>query len=586
MNHLPEREFYHELDLLKKKQQQLTEPKEPIKKKRPKSKSDKCSSRASSHHFDHFICPNDYETKRNITERISFADDGNSICSWQLDFDGSITCKKRDNLSRLSSATSRPRTSRTESHCRKQTSRLSNIQDDYELLNSLKNYRSKSISPTRSQLNDSKYQKELEGDAKFYSDLTYDKLKAVDHTIKRDPIKDIPITSRIPLFKKVMEDKEHKSQLARLNSAIKLQSQMKPFHFYERSNARSSSRRCLSRSLSTPQLGNCDFSDNEDVDSTSFKAKPFPKNLFCNFFHYKMWEDNYFRALNKKLRAEELLKISKFPPSMAKREEEKKKNEAIDELEQAQAVTPSILKQSVEFSPILSKKKRMRKKLRKTKSAIASSRSQFAKSYIFDTKRDRDKGSVKSDTTATTMNTLKHRETPSDNITPIYPVNRPNLAATLRYEWSREKIKHYKETKEMLMRDKFRRPSWGVKNTHAFQQLAHEASNDEEIALRLATRKAEQKLRQEEHELNMEMMKQRVKTAPLLLEGPTQLAPRLGHIYHNCDIADDKKKLDGLIQQNNLLKVPVMHHKSNRPGSTISSTDSKRSESTYNTKTT
>ena len=84
----------------------------------------------------------------------------------------------------------------------------------------------------------------------------------------------------------------------------------------------------------------------------------------------------------------------------------------------------------------------------------------------------------------------------------------------------------------------------------------------------------------------MEMMKQRVKTAPLLLEGPTQLAPRLGHIYHNCDIADDKKKLDGLIQQNNLLKVPVMHHKSNRPGSTISSTESKRSESTYNTKTT
>lgn len=80
--------------------------------------------------------------------------------------------------------------------------------------------------------------------------------------------------------------------------------------------------------------------------------------------------------------------------------------------------------------------------------------------------------------------------------------------------------------------------------------------------------------------MNMEMMKQRVKTAPLLLEGPTQLAPRLGHIYHHCDIADDKRKLEGLIQQNNLLK-PHRH----RPGSTIS-TDSKRSESTYNTKTT
>jgi hypothetical protein len=120
-------------------------------------------------------------------------------------------------------------------------------------------------------------------------------------------------------------------------------------------------------------------------------------------------------------------------------------------------------------------------------------------------------------------------------------------------------------------------------------------SNDDEIAIRLATRRAEQKLRQEEHELNMEMMKQRVKTAPLLLEGPSNLAPRLGHIYHHCDLADDKKKVDSLIQQNNLLKPPNHHHnnhhhhhshnhmKGNRPGSTIS-TDSKLTESTFNMK--
>jgi protein FAM161A len=80
----------------------------------------------------------------------------------------------------------------------------------------------------------------------------------------------------------------------------------------------------------------------------------------------------------------------------------------------------------------------------------------------------------------TTTNTTKHRDTPSESkamsITPapIYPVNRPNLAATLRYEWSREKLKKYRETREMLMRDKFKRPSWGVKNSHAFQQLHYE----------------------------------------------------------------------------------------------------------------
>jgi len=102
----------------------------------------------------------------------------------------------------------------------------------------------------------------------------------------------------------------------------------------------------------------------------------------------------------------------------------------------------------------------------------------------------------------------------------------------------------------------------------------YRTSNQEEIAIRLATRRAEQKLRQEEHELNMDMMKQRVKTAPLLLEGPTQLGPRLGHIYHHCDIAEDKKKVNNYTQQSALSKQ--IHHKGNRSGSTIS-TDSKQS---------
>lgn len=55
-----------------------------------------------------------------------------------------------------------------------------------------------------------KYQKAIEDEHKFYSDITHDKLQAVEHVVKRDPIKEIPITSRIPLFQKVMEDQAHK----------------------------------------------------------------------------------------------------------------------------------------------------------------------------------------------------------------------------------------------------------------------------------------------------------------------------------------------------------------------------------------
>lgn len=59
--------------------------------------------------------------------------------------------------------------------------------------------------------------------------------------------------------------------------------------------------------------------ENMDEGSVHFKAKPCPKNLFSQYFYYKMWEDEYFRNLKKKIRAEELLKISSLPPSMAKR---------------------------------------------------------------------------------------------------------------------------------------------------------------------------------------------------------------------------------------------------------------------------
>lgn len=59
-------------------------------------------------------------------------------------------------------------------------------------------------------MNDCKYQKEAVEECKFYSDITNDKMKSVDHSMKRDPIKDIPITSRIPLLKQVQEDQKHK----------------------------------------------------------------------------------------------------------------------------------------------------------------------------------------------------------------------------------------------------------------------------------------------------------------------------------------------------------------------------------------
>lgn len=87
------------------------------------------------------------------------------------------------------------------------------------------------------------------------------------------------------------------------------------------------------------------------------------------------------------------MKLSKLPPSMAKREEESKKNEVLDELEASEA--QPLTKHNVEFMSPVIKKKKMRKKLRKSKSAIGPTRNQFSRSYVFDAKRDKDKASVK-----------------------------------------------------------------------------------------------------------------------------------------------------------------------------------------------
>lgn len=52
--------------------------------------------------------------------------------------------------------------------------------------------------------------------------------------------------------------------------------------------------------------------------------------------------------------------------------------------------------------------------------------------------------------------------------------------------------------------------------------------------MRLAARRAEEKLRKEEHLLNMQIMRERVRAAPLLLEGPTYWGPHVGQKSHLC----------------------------------------------------
>ncbi|XP_055636223.1 protein FAM161A [Toxorhynchites rutilus septentrionalis] len=342
--------------------------------------------------------------------------------------------------------------------------------------------------------------------------------KSPSHQIKANPV---PITSRIPLFDTIVADQEYRNRLAKLNAEIELQSQMQPFHFSERLSRPNS--RCLSRSLSSPALLTTGF-EREPKPAHTFKAKPCPKNLFSNYFYFKMWEDEYFRNMSKRVRAEELLKQSHLPPSMARREKTISRRSCLSRADSLNSTDGHGKK---------SKRKRKAKRSAKRKKSIEERCAEYFAGAVSNApEKPQPKSSGRplypsSNSSCSTSGDL------GTNPAPIYPVNRPNLAATLRTEWCRKKLRDI-ELEDSGAVKKPSRPQWGVKKSQAFQNLNLDHSHQEELNLRLATRKAEQKLRQEEHAINMELMRQRVKAAPLLLEGPPQWGPRLGHVAHRC----------------------------------------------------
>ncbi|KAH8417269.1 hypothetical protein KR222_007617 [Zaprionus bogoriensis] len=120
------------------------------------------------------------------------------------------------------------------------------------------------------------------------------------------------------------------------------------------------------------------------------------------------------------------------------------------------------------------------------------------------------------------------------SVSPQHPVARPNLAATLRAEVSRKKVKELKNN--CTYHEPRPQFDWEVRKTPAWKSLSLNESHEALLSIRLATRKAEQALQERQYELHMQMMQQRVKSAPLLLEGPTYWGPEVGKLSHSCRI--------------------------------------------------
>lgn len=228
----------------------------------------------------------------------------------------------------------------------------------------------------------------------------------------------------------------YRSQLAKLDSALELNARIRPFGFDNGPDRPHS--RCLNRSLSTSAM-------ETSAPLAPSKPKSDTKNpQNARYFYKKPVDDEYFRNLNQSIRAEEFLKMSASPLTQSR-----SKTKIID----------TSFSGCKKFKNKRKSKKRLKKK--ETNSEEKLLRSNNSETY----NKTHEKQQRNPDVSSNIINMAPK---------PLYPVNRPNLAATLRFEHSRNKLKQLSEGSESSLFCPLKLYHWGVKRAPGWQSLSYE----------------------------------------------------------------------------------------------------------------
>ncbi|XP_026760901.2 protein FAM161A [Galleria mellonella] len=325
----------------------------------------------------------------------------------------------------------------------------------------------------------------------------------------------VPIESRIPLYEKILEDQAMRRAITKINSEADLRAQMKPFSFTKREE-KGLNGMCERAAHAIPK----------SKKKKRFKARPVPKNLFSNYFYDKIKEDEFFRSMNRRIRAEELLRTSNYPGTMGTRERSRLSTPAAHSdlpIDPSPAV-PSVTSSDRQRCNSPTKNRRRRNKIDKedfittspqpfrfnTAERAAKKMTEVTNKLYQESKSTGSVGGSGADAPeARAYSALELRAAAS---------GRSNLAALLRAEAVRRRfeleaarrLSEQRRRMEMRQRDRLLRskPAWHlVKNNH-----------EEDIAMRLQTRRDEEKMRREEFLHEMELMYGRVHEQPMLFE--------------------------------------------------------------------
>ncbi|GLH08319.1 Uncharacterized protein GBIM_13578 [Gryllus bimaculatus] len=241
--------------------------------------------------------------------------------------------------------------------------------------------------------------------------------------------------------------------------------------------------------------------------TSTFKARPVPKNLFSSRNNYKMQNAEVYRSLQRKVRAEKLLHSSSLPPSMAARE---KGSRSISSNFQSGCGS------------------------RLTESECSSAKEGKCNTEVVKQNctgghcDKKDSTPIGCPSTSGITSTSSNESFPAvfrmrmQSCPPSVGIpSKNNLAAILRIQSTRQKMERDLEDKLAELK---RKEDACIKAHLARQQPAWQAiqyNTEEDLALRRILRKEKEKRHLREHQLQMNLMLARVQQIPPLFERQT-----------------------------------------------------------------
>ncbi|XP_053919411.1 protein FAM161A isoform X2 [Cuculus canorus] len=114
----------------------------------------------------------------------------------------------------------------------------------------------------------------------------------------------VPAAVFLPLYHEIVQQNEERRKSVKERSKLKLLASQKPFKFIEREKRRNEIRKMQLKDLSAPEK-----------KTKLFKAKPIPKCVYSPAVNDRLKEEELYREIRIRMRAEELLRNSSVPNS-------------------------------------------------------------------------------------------------------------------------------------------------------------------------------------------------------------------------------------------------------------------------------